>query len=339
MSALRIHEIRNIQHLAALEAEWWDLWRRCPAVTVFQSPGWLLPWWRAFAPGDLRVIAVRRAGRLVGLAPLYLEDGERARRLLPLGIGLSDYVDILIDEEFTGLVAQAFVDRLHMSYDWDAIELTELAPGAAALKLNTCRDWIERRDRASACPILGLPASMECLCQVIPARRRQTLGTARNRAARRPAMEIASHRTANPQELLESLIQLHTARWNSKGERGVFADERLHRFHHDAVQRLTDAGLLRLYALRFGADTAGVYYGFLERGRAYFYLLGFDPAFAFESPGAILIGHAIEEAVREGAREFHFLRGQESYKYEWGAVDRWNTRRTFHRLSAFAAAS
>ena len=27
-------------------------------------------------------------------------------------------------------------------------------------------------------------------------------------------------------------------------------------------------------------------------------------------------------AVREGAREFDFLRGQESYKYEWGAVDK-----------------
>jgi hypothetical protein len=44
--------------------------------------------------------------------------------------------------------------------------------------------------------------------------------------------------------------------------------------------------------------------------------------------------HAIEQALREGAREFHFLRGQEAYKYGWGAVDRWNQRRSFRRIGA-----
>jgi CelD/BcsL family acetyltransferase involved in cellulose biosynthesis len=35
-----------------------------------------------------------------------------------------------------------------------------------------------------------------------------------------------------------------------------------------------------------------------------------------------MIGHAVREAVRDGVREFHFLRGREPYKYAWGAVDR-----------------
>ena len=42
-------------------------------------------------------------------------------------------------------------------------------------------------------------------------------------------------------------------------------------------------------------------------------------------------GRAIEAARQDGAREFHFLRGQEVYKYEWGAVDRRNRRRSFLR--------
>jgi CelD/BcsL family acetyltransferase involved in cellulose biosynthesis len=56
-----------------------------------------------------------------------------------------------------------------------------------------------------------------------------------------------------------------------------------------------------------------------------------DPAYADESPGSILIGHAVGEAVREAATEFHFLRGGESYKYRWGAVGRWNRKQTFTR--------
>jgi hypothetical protein len=35
----------------------------------------------------------------------------------------------------------------------------------------------------------------------------------------------------------------------------------------------------------------------------------------------------IEEAVKEGRRELHFLRGAEAYKYAWGATDRMNMTR------------
>lgn len=85
--------------LRALEAEWWALWRRTPSATPFQSPAWLLPWWQAFAPGELFAVTVRRNGDLVGLAPLYIEDGAHGRRLLSLGISVSDYLDVLLDGE------------------------------------------------------------------------------------------------------------------------------------------------------------------------------------------------------------------------------------------------
>jgi CelD/BcsL family acetyltransferase involved in cellulose biosynthesis len=72
----------------------------------------------------------------------------------------------------------------------------------------------------------------------------------------------------------------------------------------------------------------------MHRDRAYGYLTGFDPTYEFESPGTIVVGYAIETAVREAAREFHFLRGREAYKYHWGAVDRWNRQRVFRRTDA-----
>jgi CelD/BcsL family acetyltransferase involved in cellulose biosynthesis len=60
-------------------------------------------------------------------------------------------------------------------------------------------------------------------------------------------------------------------------------------------------------------------------------LSGFDPEFAELSPGTQTVARAIEEAVREGAHEFHFLRGGETYKYAWGAVDRPSTALTLRR--------
>jgi CelD/BcsL family acetyltransferase involved in cellulose biosynthesis len=63
-------------------------------------------------------------------------------------------------------------------------------------------------------------------------------------------------------------------------------------------------------------------YGFEFRGRIFYYLGGFDPQFSKLNPGTLIIGHAIEEAIRDGANEFDFLRGQEKYKYAWGAKER-----------------
>jgi CelD/BcsL family acetyltransferase involved in cellulose biosynthesis len=110
-------------------------------------------------------------------------------------------------------------------------------------------------------------------------------------------------------------------------------------FHHAAMPQMMAAGLARCYALSIGREIAAVYYGFAHRDRAYGYLTGFEPAFAFESPGALMLAHVIEQAVTEGACEFHFLRGQENYKYDWGAVDRWNQRRVLRRSAAYARAS
>jgi CelD/BcsL family acetyltransferase involved in cellulose biosynthesis len=85
---------------------------------------------------------------------------------------------------------------------------------------------------------------------------------------------------------------------------------------------------VRLYGLEIGNRLVGIYYGFVHCRRAYGYLSGLDPSYTLQSPGTILLDHAIRQAAGEGCSEFHSLRGQEAYKYEWGAVDRWTTRRT-----------
>src|SRR5438067_13146623 len=100
MKELAVRIIDNEEEFAAIEAAWWALWRRAPSATPFQSPAWLLPWWSSFQPGQLFAIAFTHAERLVGLAPFYIEPGSQSRRILPIGISLSDYLDVLIDSEW-----------------------------------------------------------------------------------------------------------------------------------------------------------------------------------------------------------------------------------------------
>ena len=222
---------------------------------------------------------------------------------------------------------------------WDVCELSELAPDADALRLpglSKCQDIVAG---SQSCPVLALPDTPEQLRYSLPPRKVRHWRMARNRAARRGEIKFETADPTTARFLLAQVIRLHQARWERQGESGVFADPQVTRFHYDAIGQLVDAGLARIYTVEVGGSTVGAYYGFVHRGRAFAYVFGFDPEWAFESPGTILIWHAIEQAIREGAREFHFLRGREAYKYRWGAKDRWNRVRTLRRAEVYADAS
>jgi len=321
MSGLSVDVIRKVEQLAALVPEWRELWRRSEIATPFQSPDWLLPWWDVFAPGELRCIAVRRAGSMVALAPLYRETGMHGSRLLPLGISLSDYLDILVDHEYRESVHE--IARAIETDDIDAVEWGEAQSSAEALHVPPLRGWEATRIAASPCPVVALPNMPEELRSVVSPSRWRHLRTAANRTARRGETIIVEGDVDNAGALLNELMRLHTA---SRVKRGgdVFADPRVGEFHSAALPDLMREGLVRLYALSIGAQMVAVYYGFHHGARAYAYQCGYDPSFGFQSPGALLIAHAMEQAIREGAQEFHFLRGNEPYKYEWGAKDRMN---------------
>lgn len=325
---------REAAALDILEAEWSELWQRSPTATPFQHPTWLRVWWKVFAPGDLFVVTARVDGKLIGIAPFYLESGPLGRRLLPLGISVSDYIDILLDPRHARSAAAAIVEHVGAGHlDWDEWELPDLIPDAASLDLPCPASAEDSTGHQSPCPLVILPASGGSLRDAIPARKWRKLSMARNRAGRREVFRIERVQTSDVPAAFRELVEFHRHRWHRGGEATVLADPLGRKFHEAAMVGMAGAGLARIYRAELDGRTAGIYYGFLHRDRAYGYLIGFDPEFSFESPGTLLLGHAMEEAIGEGARIFDFLRGAEPYKYEWGAVDSWTKRRVFGRVS------
>ncbi|CDX22618.1 Glycosyl transferase, group 1 [Mesorhizobium sp. ORS 3324] len=324
MSSLRAAIVQDQGAFDDLERQWWPLWWQSTSATPFQSPAWLLSWWRTFSPGDLSAIAVWSGNDLVGLAPLYLEQHACGRRLLPVGISLSDYLDILCVPGQEAGVGAALVEAA-LSLEWSQWILPDLPAEAASLRLALPNVEERRSSDHAACPVLSL-AGHETVESAIPARRRRQLRRAERAAQRRGAVAIGRYE-ANAEEFIDQLVRLHRARWAGQGVLTDLAQA----FHRQVLPRLAANDLARCWLIEIGGAVVGAYYGFHHRGRAYAYLGGFDPAYAEESPGAILIGRAIAEAAREGAREFDFLRGRESYKYGWGAVDRWTAQRVWIR--------
>ncbi len=324
-----VEVIDDPDRLAAIEGEWWDLFARAPAATVFQSPAFLIPWWPAFAPGPLATIAVRRAGRLVALAPSWIErDGPLGRRLLPLGISLADHLDVLVDpaagpEAVEALVAAAA--RL----DWDRWDLEDLDGAAAAPRLPVPAGCEDLSEETVTCPVLSLEAGFPAC---LPSRKRRQVRRAREKAEARGGV-LVERCEEDPDRFFAELERLHRMRWSGRGEEGVLADPRAARFHLEALHRLAAAGMARSLVVRIGGTVAAAYHGMAHGGAALAYMGGFDPGFSEESPGSIAMAEAIALAAAEGRTEYRFLRGAEDYKYRWGGTDRFSRRRSFRRGS------
>lgn len=326
-SDIRIVSAHSGPALEALAAPWAALWRRAPQATPFQHPAWLIPWWRSFGHGDLWVLALYRRVRLVGVVPLYREGDREGGRLLPLGVGITDMLDALVEEDVPLGPVLAAIPGVTGCPD---IEFPALPPWSPLLRTALPPGWTEEGGVTDVCPVLPLPPSAASLGAVLPASQARNLRHTARRAERAGVLSIETATVHTAGGMAEDLFRLHAARWGKRGERGVLADPAVQAFHRMAVPALAEAGLLRMHRLRIGERLAAVHYGFGDSRRAYYYLGGFDPELAPLAPGVLAVGHAIAEAVREGAAEFHFLRGREPYKYRWGAVDQPSITRRFH---------
>ena len=301
--------LTNDAELHALEPEWADLWSRSSA-TPFQHPAWLLPWWDVFGTAFPRVAIVREGGRLDGVLPLY----ELPDKILPIGAGITDYQDALLDPS-----ANATEALLENAVQGAALPLHLIdLPPWSALRNAVLPGWQGEAVAADPCPVLDpLRASAGQL---------RKLRMSRHRADRVGGWTVEVATTDTVVAMLDVLIELHTARW--RGE-GVLADPAVRAFHRLALPRLLEAGLLWLCALRIGDAIAAVIYALRDPERVLFYLSGHDDARAFESPGTLLLGWMLEHA---GGRTAHFLRGAEGYKYAWGATDACNAQRIMMRV-------
>ena len=321
-SNLAVQEITDITELARLAPEWDDLFSRCPAATTFQRPEWLISWMEVFNPGELWTLAVRESGRLVGIAPLYIQQKGSERTLAPVGAAISDYLDWLLDPAVsTSVLACLFQHIKERNSVWSIFDLTDIPGHSPLLSLTSTTEWEMESKLHDACPVLQLPSTLDQLQHLIPRPRLRSVRTARKKIQQLGQVRIEVASRENLEELLANLFRLHRTRWSQLGMTGVLAGPDVQKFHHRVAPVLLDKGVLRLYALRLRDRVLAALYALFEKDVVYCYLQGFDPEFAELSPGAQILAAVIEDAVSHHKCSIDFLRGREAYKYSWGAQD------------------
>jgi len=334
MSNLTVKEMHGVEALDALRAEWQALFSQSGAPP-FLAWEWIASWQQWLHPSrEPYLLCARDGTRLVGLLPLGIEERPliglpvKTRRvsLLGEGFGAADYLDLLALPEYAREVASAILDHLAQRVSFDILELDGLAADSPNLPLLQQRFGEEtsfhyRLTRRFVCPQVELDGGWAA---VLKHSRRADNFKRRLRQLR--ALNGFEYRVitqpAETEAAFERFLKLHDACWIERGGSDVTGHELLRLFQRKVTARLAEAGLLRFDELWVeGACRASVY-GLDDGRRFYYYNSGYDSTWKNTSPGLVLLGLSIEDAIRRGIERYDFLRGIEAYKFDWANTTR-----------------
>jgi CelD/BcsL family acetyltransferase involved in cellulose biosynthesis len=280
-------------------------------------------------PGDALIHTTMRHGADVELTPV-----PATATAVFFGASYhADYATILADPGDLPAVAAAVAGHLAETADghrWDVVDLRRLRCGdpaanalAAALGAREMAEgWTLNVEREDVCPVVDLPvgASIDDFLGTLGKKERHEI---RRKVRRAEAVgEVRLDDSTDPLADLETFIDLHQKRW---GADGLFPDTPGGDQSRVLFRRLFELhgpdGPLRLAFLTVGGRriAAGVHF---EAGdRVLYYNAGVDPDARDLSPGVVMVHAYVARALARGVRQLDFLRGDEPYKYEWGAHD------------------
>lgn len=320
-SLIQTEPIETLHGLEALRDEWDRLLLTCPSATPFQHPEWLIPWWRHLGQGRLRVLVMRMAGRLCGLAPLYEKDAE----LTFLGSGVSDYLDLILDPSVELLGTEVFLGYLAEMDGWGTCRLEELRPGSPLLGVRAPHGLRAECLAGEVCLRGKLPATVDEFRKLHPMS--GACGSKRLfRKLNKRGLKVQAAESQNDvSAAMGALFRLHAKRWASVGQTGVLQGAGMRAFHEEAAQGFFRKGMMALLTIIVDGQEVAALYGFESRGTFYAYLTGYDPEFSRLSPGKLVLLSAAERCIERGVEVFDLMRGSEKYKYDWDPVESRNS--------------
>ena len=319
----RTEVLRSAGEFAALEEEWEDLYQSSLQATPFQSWAWLYSWWESYGEDyELRLVTVRDGqGLLVGVAPLMLKKLRLGlSKLLFVGTGPTDYLDVLIRESWEDQVSEVLVRTLGEIDSWQVADLQQLRPGSAALGI--CRHWDGPQLRLwqDSFPVVNVRPVDELL-QSLSSNLRSTVRRSLRRfeadggrceVAGADNAEVAAKRlvTISREQWRERWLETGPEHWTSRSESLIVA----------AARRMTareHGGISE-----FWQDGEVIISSFWVSGRDFIgtYMLGAShDALQRYQWSSLYIWDALKIASSKDCGYLDLLRGEEPYKLRWSS--------------------
>jgi len=279
----RVCVASSMAQLDDLEADWKALFDVSPTASPPLRWEWVREWWRVFGPiyGDrgrgLRIVALRRDSRLVGVLPLYLRRKRgrplQARRLGFISTGLdefeetcAEYLNVLHAPGEEGPCVEALGGALQRSplLRCDELVLSDLTAGSPLLGLRVSLERGLRRVSATSsghCHLFDLRGGFEAYVDRLShENRRQARKMLRE--VEREGMKFEVARDVDQvRAFFGQMVQLHRQRWTAAGKPGSFAPRHAE-FHGTLAERLVPRGEAVIARLSLGGNSLAIVFGY-----------------------------------------------------------------------------
>ncbi len=213
---------------------------------------------------------------------------------------------------------------------WDVVDLRRLRgedPAADALpaafrRHEIAEGWTLNVEREDVCPVASLPVggTIDDVLGLLGKKDRHEIRRKVRRAEAAGVVRLAE--SADPLADLDAFIDLHQRRW---GVDGLFPPTEGGAQSRVLFRRLFELfgpdGALRLTLLTVGGRRIAAGVHFETDDSILYYNAGVDPDARDLSPGVLMVERLVRHALERGKHRIDFMRGDEGYKYEWGAVD------------------
>lgn len=320
--------ISVVSELRALEDDWRRLETGTPALTAFQTWGWVEAWWRTLGRRrPVRVLTVRRDGVPVAMTVLHptrLGLGPLSFELLtPLGQDHADEGLLVLGDVREG--GPAILEALGsvVAGGRRVVNVPRLREGGADHALVTGHRWPApvrlTEEGRSTCPVLSFAELADPGREVRLRTKKSDAPRMRRRLTERGTVEIDLHTPV--EKGFDELLDVYDRRWADRDwEQGLFSSDSLREFAREAAASMAEQGVVWLSTLRLDGRPIAACLGY-RVGDAYLYHKpAFDPVYAKFGPGHILLSEVVAACLASGVTEFNLGRGEGGYKSRWATT-------------------
>lgn len=327
-------ELRTFSTVAEanVDQQWDALLDQDASATVFHRPGYLGLWHEILGQRyPMRVHTFYADQQLVGI---IADANDRAggpsgplelRRFLG-GTEVTDYVGPVVVPGFEAEVADAYLQHLAGDVDWDELILGGLMVDAGwddAIRrageiagLEVIHEEIE-----AVCPRIDLSGGHDGYRKRLSGRLRQEMTRKQRKLARDVGgLEVVEVAQDALDEELDRFFEQAGSSFPEKAS--FFQRDDIRTWFRRLGATFVSDRTFRLHRLDVDGMPAAMTISLVGHGQWGLYNSAFDVDLAPYAPGQVLIWMLIEQACDEGLTVFDLLRGDEAYKYRYGAVDR-----------------
>lgn len=341
---MQIEVIKTIEQLEKLSDEWNQLLACCSASHVpFLRHEYLSTWWKSLGGGEWKnaelftLVGRDQSGTILGIAPLFISiNQDNLRSILLLGsIEITDYLDLIVSEEhLTEFIASIF-RLLHadQSLNWQALDfynISDTSPTLPVIKQAAEQlDWEYSQETLQPCPYILLPGDWETYLANIDKKQRHEIRRKMRRAENNevPVRWYIVTEEASLDQEIEGFLELMA----QDPEKEKFLTPIMRSQMRNAIHAAFKAGWLQLAFLEIDGQKAAGYLNFDYDDHIWVYNSGLRFDYRELSPGWVLLGYLLKWANDNQRKSFDFMRGDEDYKYKFGAVNRYVVRALIRR--------